>query len=180
MFIYNFKINGSKVFKSFLALIVIFLIIVTGIVTYKLFTGASDSNQTCMPNSQVAKINSKNYTNILKSVHENIDKYVGQQINFTGYVYRVSDLKENQFILARDMLINSDYQSVIVGFLCEYDKAKEFENNTWVNLTGKITKGNYHADMPIIKVTEIKKVDKPTEEYVYPPDENYIQTNIII
>ena len=30
--------------------------------------------------------------------------------------------------------------------------------------------------MPIIKITEIKQVDKPTEEYVYPPDESYIPT----
>ena len=30
--------------------------------------------------------------------------------------------------------------------------------------------------MPIIKITEIKKVDKPNEEFVYPPDESYIPT----
>ena len=39
-----------------------------------------------------------NYTNVLKSVHENIDNYVGMKINFTGYVYRVLDLNENQFV----------------------------------------------------------------------------------
>lgn len=181
MFIYNFKINGSKVFKCFLILVIILIIIITGIVTFKLFTGASrNDNSTCIPNSKVAKLTPSNYTSVLKTVHDNIDKYIGQQINFTGYVYRVSDLNDNQFILARDMLISSDFQSVIVGFLCEYDKAKEFENNTWVEVTGKIEKGNYHGDMPIIKITEIKKVNKPNEEYVYPPNENYIETDSLI
>lgn len=180
MFIYNFKINGSKVFKSFLFIVIILIIIITGIVTFKLFAGASENNDsTCMSNSKVAKLTASNYTNILKTVHEDIDKYIGQQISFTGYVYRVSDLNEDQFILARDMLISSDYQSVIVGFLCEYDKANELENNSWVEITGTITKGNYHGDIPIIKITEIKKVNKPNEEYVYPPNENYIQTDIL-
>ena len=95
-------------------------------------------------------------------------------------MYRVLDLKENQFVLARDMIISSDYQSVIVGFLCEYDKAKDFQDNTWIEITGEITKGNYHGDMPIVKITNITKVDKPNDEYVYPPDENYIPTSGIV
>ena len=39
--------------------------------------------------------------------HENIDDYVGKKLCFTGYVYRVLDLQDNQFVLARDMIISS-------------------------------------------------------------------------
>ena len=77
-------------------------------------------------------------------------------------------------------MISSDFQYVIVGFLCEYENAKDFANETWVELTGKITKGNYHGDMPIVKVTEMKTVDKPNEEYVYPPDDTYIPTSGVV
>ena len=79
-------------------------------------------------------------------------------------------------MLARDMIVSSNYQSVIVGFLCEADNAKDFADETWVEVTGEITKGDYHGPMPIVKITEIKKVDRPTEEYVYPPDDSYIPT----
>mgnify|MGYP003375536892 FL=1 len=126
---------------------------------------------------KVQTITSSNYTSILQTVHENIDGYVGQKICFTGYVYRVYDIQENQFILARDMIISSDFQSVVVGFLCEYDKAKNFDNNTWVEVTGEITKGDYHGDMPIVKVTQITKVDAPKDEFVYPPDGTYVPTS---
>lgn len=146
---------------------------------YKVFAGAnnSSSSNSCIPQNGVSQISAKNYTNILKTVHENIDSYIGKKICFTGYVYRVLDLEENQFVLARDMIINSNSQTVVVGFLCEYDLAKDFENDTWVTITGEITKGDYHGDMPIIKVTQITVVDKPTtEEYVYPPDDSYIPT----
>ena len=93
-------------------------------------------------------------------------------------LYRVLDLKDTQFVLARDMIISSNFQSVIVGFLCEYENAKSFEDSTWIELIGTITKGDYHGDMPIINVTKIDKIEKPSEEYVYPPDENYIPTSL--
>lgn len=151
---------------------------------YKVFTGANNSTRdgSCIPNKNgISQISPKNYTNVLKTVHENIDSYAGKKICFTGYVYRVLDLEGNQFVLARDMIINSNYQSVIVGFLCEYDNAKDFANDTWVQVTGEIVKGDYHGDMPILRVIEIDVVPKPSsEEYVYPPDDSYIPTNGIL
>ena len=176
MFICNLKVNGKLIFKTFFIIVFIILIFIISCVIFKIFNGASDSKSSCLPQNDIHKISSNNYSNVLKAVHENIDNYVGMKINFTGYVYRVFDLNDSQFILARDMIISSDFQSVVVGFLCEYDKANEFEDNTWIEITGEIIKGNYHGNMPIIKVTEIKTVNKPNDEYVYPPDDSYIPT----
>lgn len=182
MFVFNVKVNGSKIFKRFFFFVVILMIIILGIVFYKVITGANNNFKVSdsIDGSGICKISASNYTNILKTVHEDIDSYIGKQINFTGYVYRVLDLQENQFVLARDMLINSNMQSVVVGFLCEYDNAKDFQNNTWIEITGEITKGNYHGDMPIVKIINIKQVNAPSEEYVYPPDETYIPTSGIL
>ena len=178
MFVFNIKVNGSKIFKYFFLCVIFIFIIILGIVMYRVFSGANNASysQSCTPKNSVSQISAKNYTNVLKAVHENIDDYVGLKINFTGYVYRVLDLQDNQFVLARDMIINSNSQFVVVGFLCELDNAKNFADNTWVNITGEITKGDYHGDMPIIKITKIENVDTPSEEYVYPPDESYIPT----
>ena len=182
MFICNFKINSKKVFKIVFIILLILVFIMCGIGIYRIFHNEEnelpDLEKTLK--GQVNVISASNYTNVLKAVHENIDNYVGMRINFTGYVYRVLDLTDTQFILARDMIISSDFQYVIVGFLCELDNAKDFKDETWVELTGEITKGDYHGDMLIIKVTEIKAVDKPNEEYVYPPDESYIPTSDIL
>ena len=182
MFIYNVKVNGSELFKSIFIIMLILLLCIIGMVIFKMFSGAanSETNSHCLPQSNVNKISSTNYTNVLKAVHEKIDDYVGTKINFTGYVYRVLDLKENQFILARDMIVSSNFQSVIVGFLCESEDAKKFEDNTWVEITGEIVKGDYHGDMPIVKVTKINATNEPNDEYVYPPDESYIPTSGIV
>lgn len=170
MFVYNIKINGMKTFKTIFIIILILLLFIMGSVMWRFVNASKEKNDT------VRDIKASNYTNILKATHENINNYVGVKIHFTGYVYRVLDLKDNQFVLARDMIISSNYQAVVVGFLCEYDKAKNFNDDTWVEITGEITKGDYHGDMPIVKITNIQETNKPSEEYVYPPDESYIPT----
>ena len=113
-------------------------------------------------------------------VHDDLNTYVGQQICFTGYVYRVPDIKENQFILARDMYIDSNHlQSVIVGFLCSLDNAKDFQNGDWVKLTGTIEKGEYFGEIPILKVSKIEKISAPENKFVEQPDEAYVPTAAI-
>ena len=182
MFVFNLKVNGKKLFKTFITISVLLLIVIVLIVIFRIFNGAKNSskNNTCLPKNNINTISTSNYTNVLKAVHENIYDYVGVNISFTGYVYRVLDLNENQFVLARDMIISSDFQSVIVGFLCECDTAKEYADNTWVEITGEIMKGDYHGDMPIIKVTKINQTNEPNDAYVYPPDESYIPTAGIV
>ena len=181
MFIYNVKVNGGKLFKLFFTAVVVFIVCILCFVTLQVFSGASkESEQSasgCIPQSSVSQISTNNYTNVLKAVHDDIDSYVGLKINFTGYIYRLSDFKDSQFVLARDMFISSDFQTVVVGFLCECATVKNFEDNTWVEITGEITKGEYHGDMPIVKIIEMKQTDKPNEEYVYPPDDTYIPTS---
>ena len=181
MFIYNFKINGTLILKIIFGIVIVIGIIFFAISAYRIFE-ASSTIQTdeSIPPSDVSDIQTANYTNVLKAVHDNLDYYIGKKIHFTGYVYRVVDINSNQFILARDMIISSNLETLVVGFLCQSDKAIEFEDKVWVDIVGTITRGNYHGDIPVIKIETIQKVDKPAEEYVYPPDSSYVPTASIL
>ena len=128
---------------------------------------------------KVQELTVSNYTNVLKTVHDNIDDYVGMRVSFSGYIHRMVDFKDNQFVLARDMVISSDLQTVIVGFLCECDDIKQYADKTCIQIEGEIIKGDYHGDMPILKITKIQKIDKPSDEYVYPPDAAFVPTSAI-
>ena len=68
------------------------------------------------------------------------------------------------------MVISSDFQTVIVGFLCESSEVKDFSDSCWVEIEGEIIKGDYHGEIPIIKITTIKEIATPSDEFVYPPD----------
>ena len=133
----------------------------------------------CMPSNEIAYLTDENYTNILKEVHENLDTYIGQKICYTGYVYRVPEIEENQFILARDMQLQNTNQTVIVGFLCTLDNAKDYDTYGWVKITGSIEKGYYFGDIPCIKISEIEKTQEPEHCVVPAPDENFIETSVI-
>lgn len=179
MFIYNIKLSGSMLFKFIFAIIIVFVIVLCGIVGYKIYSASIKVNDDIAHN-EITELTNKNYSTILKTVHENIDSYVGQKIKFSGFVYRVYDLDKEQFVLGRNMIISSDFQTVVVGFLCHYKDAISFRDNTWVEVEGTIIKGSYHGDMPILEINNIKEIEKPNDEYVYPPDENYIPTSAIM
>ncbi len=181
MFVFNIKLKSKQLFKTILIVSLIIAISLFLLAGFKIITGMmSEKNyDECeIPSPEVAEISPENYTNILKEVHENIDTYVGQKISFTGYVYRVADLNENQFVLARDMSIN-ETQTVVVGFLSEFHDIKKYENNTWIKITGEIKKGYYYGDIPYIEVTNIEKAEMPDNPIVPAPSETYIPTSII-
>lgn len=115
MFICNVKLNGSIVFKivlAFVFLVVSCLCIMVGIKIYK--EGINSNN--CMESKSMTEITNKNYATILKTVHDDVDSYIGKQFKYSGFVYRVYDLSKEQFILGRNMIISSDFQTVVVRF----------------------------------------------------------------
>ena len=163
MQVYNFKVNKNMLFKLTLVVCALICVAIFSYSAYSLVNEMKKSDQNnftvndpYFEDENVTTIPSSQYTNVLKEVHDNIDDYIGQKIKFEGYVYRLYDFSDDQFVLARNMIINSASQSVVVGFLCESDKINEFENLSWVKVTGVIEKGELNGEIPVLKVKEIK------------------------
>lgn len=161
MFICNVKINGKLWFKIIMILMAFVVLAVFILSIYKLFYSANGiftvSDE--INHSNVTEIQPKDYTNILKAVHDDIDSYLNKDIKVSGYVYRIIDFLDNQFVLARNMAIDTQYY--VVGFLCEYDKIDTFPDGTWIEIIGTITKGKYHnQEIPIIKIKQLKEIRK--------------------
>lgn len=180
MFIYSLKVNENNFFKIILISIIFIALIILGISAYRIYNNSTFKIADTIDSNNVFNLDSNQYTNILQEVYDNVDSYIGQKINFTGYVYRLYDMQDNEFVLARDMLINSDSQSVVVGFLCTYDNAEIFKDGTWVTISGSIVKGYYHDQIPVIEINDIKQTEKPEDAFVYPPDNTYVPTSIIL
>lgn len=183
MFIYNVKINKTGYWKFLLGILAVICISIFVVSIFKMINDMDVTTENTLledelPKADVAHLTPENYTNILKVVHDNPDKYIGQKIAFSGYVYRVPDLKENQFILARDMNMNNN-QTIVVGFLCSLEHAKEFENYTWISIIGTIEKGTYNGDIPTVRIEQIERVDKPENSVVQMPDDTYIPTSAL-
>lgn len=158
-----------------MALVIIAVFIIVG---FRFYNATSKVIIRDTFDSSKLEINSNNYTSILKDSHENIEKYVGKEVRFTGFVYRLYDFNDNQFVLAREMIISSDNHAVVVGFLSEYDDINQFKDGCWIEANGVIEKGYYHGDIPVIKIRSIREVNVPKDEFVYPPDDSYVNSEI--
>lgn len=178
MFVCNVKLNSKNIVKIVFIIMAIIITIFFIISIYKILSESFRVRDE-MPAPEVSVIEANNYTNVLKSVYENLDDYIGQNICFTGYVYRNSDFEEDKFVLARDMQTSHYNETLVVGFLCSYKDAKNFADGTWVEITGTIERGNYHGEIPILKITKISTVDEPEDAQVSPPDDTYVPTAVI-
>ena len=183
MIICNIKLNKKSIFKTVLGIMFVICITLCIVGAYMLFTGNSENKINTLnddiPTNEVTEIAAEDYTNILQSVHKNIDTYVGQKISFSGYVYKAQGFTDSQFVLARDMDIGNN-QTLIVGFLCEFEKAKDLSEKKWVKITGEITKGTYNGStIPILNIISIQNTSKPANSTVPIPDDEYVPTAVI-
>ena len=166
MFIYNLKINGKKMWKICLTILLILIISLFIFAVLKIFTA---SKRELSENTNVIEISSNEYTNFLKSSHENINSYIGKTYKLTGYVYRLPDFSSTQFVIARTMVIDDNQSAVIVGMLSECSTAQNYDSGTWIEVTGTIKRGNYNGEIPVLEITNIKSVKAPDDEFVYMP-----------
>lgn len=157
MKIFNICLSKSKILSIFVIAIALIFVI---------FAITSFSKQ--ILSSNYIEITNTNYTNILMDAYDNIEKYLGKSISITGYIFRLSEFGNNEFVIARDMLANNT-QSQVVGFLCNYNQISQYETNSWIKINGVIEKGHYFGEIPIIKVKSIKKVTTPNDIFVTPP-----------
>ena len=118
MKIFNIHLNLPK-------LLSIIIIIITSI--FIVLAIASFAKQILTKN--YIEITNTNYTNILVDSYDNIDKYIGKNIAVVGYVFRLPDFGSNEFVIARDMLVD-DNHSQVVGFLCNYNQISQYETNS--------------------------------------------------
>lgn len=122
-----------------------------------------------LSNNTTIQMSNQNFTTILRDSHQNVSKYLGKKVTTSGYIFRGNNFGSNNFVIARDMLIN-ETQANIVGFLCSYDFATDFEDNEWVEANGTIVLGDYYGPIPMIKIDSIKKITTPEDVFVYPPN----------
>lgn len=176
------KLHGNRLVKFLFIIMLIVILVMFSVGVYNIFFKEVEETQDeyfaladTINSDRIFEITPNNYTSILQAVTENLDDYIGAKIHFTGYVYRLIDFDDTEFVLARNMIINENTsQSLVVGFLCTYAKAYEIPDNAWIDVTGIIQKGDYYGDIAIVKVENIFQCDKPEDELVSPPDKTYI------
>ncbi|MRH43589.1 TIGR03943 family protein [Aquibacillus halophilus] len=109
------------------------------------------------------------YTLNMDIISMNLEKYEGKEIVLNGFVYKEEGLKDNQFVLARFIITHCVADAGVTGFLSELDEAVDLQEDTWLEAKGTIAIQEYNGvDLPMIKITEWKKIEELEQPYIYP------------
>lgn len=97
-----------------------------------------------------------------------INSYIGKKIIYTGFIYRDDQVLQHQFVVGRLMMTCCAADAGLVGFIATYNKYSELKNDEWYEIKAIIDKTIYNEyEVPYLKIYEVTKVDKPTDEYIY-------------
>ena len=144
--------------------------------TFDLYGGKTETNGQGISDKKeldikdnVINVNSKNFVFSLDEILDNPDKYVGREIEITGFVYKDKTLKENEFIVGRFIMVCCAADLQIAGLGCEGTNLEDYPNDTWIKIKGKIKNDTSDGTAdPVIVVEHMEKDLNPDTSYVYP------------
>ena len=109
------------------------------------------------------------FIEILSSIDLFQDNFVGEKIEISGFVYHEDDMKPNQFVVARFSVSCCSADASPFGVMIESSNANIFPKDTWVKVTGIISKTTYAgSDIMKIDTTKLEKIPAAKDPYVYP------------
>lgn len=123
----------------------------------------------------VIEINDENFLMLHEDINNNIDRYKGKTIITYGFVYKDENHEVNEFLTARVVVVCCAADSLITGYLCEWDEAKSLEHESWVKIQGTIDSTLYkyesidfEYEIPLILVDQVTSHPVPEMEYIFP------------
>ncbi len=96
--------------------------------------------------------------------------YEGKTVKVKGQVFRLDDFAGNEFVPVRLNMVCCAADVEPIGFLCRYDDAGKWDDDTWVYVTATVHTEEYEGNkMPVLYATNVTEAEEPEDEYVYFP-----------
>lgn len=120
-------------------------------------------------NESVIQVTDQNYLDIMTLLDLHLEKFIGKELEITGFVFREQDFEDNRLVVARFSMTCCTADAGVYGTLVESEEADLFENDMWIKVRGTIHKTEYHGyELPIVHLREVTVVAEPDSPYVYP------------
>lgn len=97
-----------------------------------------------------------------------LEDFIGKRYQFTAQVFFMEELKKNQFLAGRYVMVCCAADVSGFGLICETDSIGELKEEEWISVTGTIKEGTYNGTkVPVLTDVVITKRKAPADEYVY-------------
>ncbi len=114
-------------------------------------------------------IDNKTYATFYLDIMENLDRYVGKRVKFTGMLIKKSEDKTTTCILGRFAMTCCAEDLSLFGFVCEYGKLNELELDDWAQVEAIIDKDyfeKYSLWYPVFYIKKLTRCDAPENDVV--------------
>lgn len=142
------------------------------------YSVSSTSTSTEDDTKSLIKPNDQNYSDVVNDIMYNANKYKGKKITISGFVYKDGTLPKDTFIVGRMLIICCAADAELTGLAVKMDNST-LQSDQWIEVTGVINViPNFDKEdtdnkvIPIINVTNVKKVAKPSNPYIYLKGQN--------
>ncbi len=118
-------------------------------------------------NDEIIKLEDKDYAIWFADIMDDMKKYDGKIMQFTGLVATNSSLPPKTFIIGRHVMVCCAEDIAFRGFICEYKDSVEIGNKEWKKVTVKISYEKnimYKGKGPVFKLISIEDGCKPEQE----------------
>ncbi|WP_308161968.1 TIGR03943 family protein [Bacillus sp. ISL-75] len=110
------------------------------------------------------------YAAYFEEISKDINKFKGRKIKLKGFIYKEAGLSQNQLVISRFLITHCVADASIIGFLSEFSEpSPSLEKDTWVEAEGVLDSTTFNGnELPLIKITGLKKINEPEKPYLYP------------
>lgn len=105
----------------------------------------------------------------LFSFSENVQQFVGQPVDVTGFVFSDGRLTANQFMVGRFTITCCVAGATALGMIVEYPQVAVLKEHNWVRVQGKIDLIERDERLlPVIVAESVEVVPQPEQPYLFP------------
>ena len=120
-------------------------------------------------NSPVIELDNEGYAIWYLDSLDHIERYEGKTVQFIGQVLRPKSFPQDYFVPGRLAMTCCADDMAFLGFACEYDKASQLKEKSWLKVTATISKEywpDYNGEGPVLHAVKIEEAKAPKEEVI--------------
>ncbi len=117
-------------------------------------------------NADIVTVEDKDFAYFYRDMSEELPKYVGKTVRFTGIIGRDDKIGPNAFVIGRRMMICCQDDIAYRGIVATDSKKITLESGTWVRVTGQIQIERhpiYQGEGPVMHLIRYEKTAPPAE-----------------
>ncbi len=105
----------------------------------------------------------------LFSLEQDVERFAGEAVDVTGFVFRDGRLSENQFMVGRFTITCCVADAMALGMIVDYPGVQNLNGQIWVRVQGELSITEQDGrKLPAIRAEQVEVVPQPEQPYLFP------------